>query len=80
MKCVSTGWYIVSAPDPTDAAADGLHHRYPTERSGDVIHPQLRPLGLGPRLGGTSNIQLPGFSRIQAESEKKRIHTLGQAY
>ena len=40
---------IVSAPDLTDAAADGLHHRYVT-RSGDVIHPQLRPLGLGPRL------------------------------
>ena len=40
--------HIVSAPDPTDAAADELHHRYAT-RSGDVIHPQLRPLGLGPR-------------------------------
>ena len=46
--CVS----VVSAPDPTDAAADGLHHRYASvlTRSGDVIHPQLRPLGLGPRL------------------------------
>ena len=44
---------LVSAPDPTDAAADGLHHRYASvglTRSGDVIHPQLRPLGLGPRL------------------------------
>ena len=29
---------LVSAPDPTDAAADGLHHRY-ASRSGDVIHP-----------------------------------------
>ena len=37
---------IVSAPDPTDAAADGLQ-----TLSGDVIHLQLRPLGLGPRLG-----------------------------
>ena len=38
-------WYnfIVS----TDAAADGLHHRYASlARSGDVIHPQLRPLRL----------------------------------
>ena len=43
---------LVSAPDPTDAAADGLHHRYAhlLTRSGDVIHPQLHPLGLGPRL------------------------------
>ena len=38
---------LVSAPDPTDAAADGLDL---ATRSGDVIHPQLRPLGLGPRL------------------------------
>ena len=44
------GWgWVVSAPDPTDAAADGLHHRYACT---DVIHPQLRMLGLGPRLGG----------------------------
>ena len=43
---------LVSAPDPTDAAADGLHHRYASvlTRSGDVIHPQLHPLGLGLRL------------------------------
>ena len=53
---------LVSAPDPTDAAADGLHHRYASvlTRSGDVIHPQLRPLGLGPRLerlhAGTTTI------------------------
>ena len=28
---VTTGWHtyiLVSSPDPTDAAADGLHHRY----------------------------------------------------
>ena len=38
--------WIVSAPDPTDVTSP---LRLLT-RSGDVIHPQLRPLGLGPRL------------------------------
>ena len=51
---------LVSAPDPTDAAADGLHHRYAlsrpqTQRTQLHMWPlrvaaQLRPLGLGPRL------------------------------
>ena len=27
---------LVSAPDPTDAAADGLHHRYASVGSGDT--------------------------------------------
>ena len=40
---------LVSAPDPTDAAADGLHHCY-ASLSCNVIHPQLRPLSLGLRL------------------------------
>ena len=43
------------APDPTDAAADGLLTAIRVTRSGDVIHPQLRPLGLGSRLGQTAN-------------------------
>ena len=48
---IHTADALVSAPDPTDAAADGLHHRYAlVTRSDDVIHPQLRPLGLGPKL------------------------------
>ena len=40
---------VVSSPDPTNAAADGLHHRYASVGM-YVIHPQLRPLGLGTRL------------------------------
>ena len=27
---------VVSVPDPTDAAADGLHHRYASVGSGDT--------------------------------------------
>ena len=36
---------LVSAPDPT-----AVDYITATRCSGDVIHPQLRPLGLGPRL------------------------------
>ena len=28
---------VVSVPDPTDAAADGLHHRYASVGSGEQI-------------------------------------------
>ena len=33
---IQTDWDLVSAPDPTDAAADGLHHRYASVGSGDT--------------------------------------------
>ena len=33
---IATCLRIVSAPDPTDAAADGLHHRYASVGSGDT--------------------------------------------
>ena len=42
-----------SSPDPMYAAADG---RY--SRSGDVIHPLLRSLGLGMRLLYINSIHL----------------------
>ena len=31
---------LVSAPDPTDAAADGLHHRYASVGSGAISWPE----------------------------------------
>ena len=30
------GFWLVSSPDPTDAAADGLHHRYASVGSGET--------------------------------------------
>ena len=38
---ISAGARLVSAPDPTDAAADGLHHRYASARP--VVRAKYHP-------------------------------------
>ena len=62
VNCKSGGRELVSFPDPMDAAADGLNHRYASVD--DVIHSQLC---LGTRLGGSGVLQsiLPPYVHFE---------------